>query len=132
MDSDAIPVDRAPSDGLYILTNKASRTVLDLEHGNAALCTKVMGQDRKSDGRFLNFVWMIRQNGPDGTYTMKNARSNTVLDLYGGLTDDNSVVQGFEVMCSSPNQYWKIQVEGAGFYSVQNPRAKTFLEIKEG
>lgn len=92
-------------DGLYILTNKMARTVLDLcvfsisqriwvvlyAHafvaaiaGHPKSGTDCHGWSLNRDASIGNQLWIMQKSNAPDTYTLKNFRYSTFLDLWAG------------------------------------------------
>jgi len=137
MDSKNLPTGAEISEGLYIMMNKASRTVLGLHDGKLQGGTPCTGQNRKTTASFVDSVWLIRQDGPDRTYTVRNVTSANYMDSCSSSKSDSSLVASWgrskdPKSLGHLKQGWKIQVEAAGFYTLQNAHTETFLAIKAG
>jgi len=124
-------------EGIYILVNKASRTLLDLAGGKPSNGTKCQGWRQLYNESFARSRWIIRHDGADGTYTLTNIRSGTLLDLEAGRRENNSKVTGWlrppqSQVENRANQEWHIEDDGAGYHTLRNARASTFLELDKG
>lgn len=117
-------------DGLYILTNKMARTVLDLCHPKSG--TDCHGWSLNRDASIGNQLWIMQKSNAPDTYTLKNFRYSTFLDLWAGQTDDGSRVVGWNHEHGSPNQQWLLAETTPVYYTIQNARRHTYLEVLEG
>lgn len=122
-------------EGLYFLADKQSRTNLDLSHGNANQGARVQGYAPNVGSDIGNQMWLIKQEGLNDTYTIRNLQSGTYLDLKGGSRENGSLVVGWTRQLNSPsrsNQEWRIQQRGPRYYAIQCSRTEMYLEITGG
>ncbi|KAG9040654.1 hypothetical protein FS837_000358 [Tulasnella sp. UAMH 9824] len=97
-------------DGLYVLTNIMSRTVLDLRWGglmgkalqlahhtssdstsfittgSSSAGTRCAGYSRNTNERIDHQLWIVKHDSSNDTYTLRNFRGGTYLDLEAGNT----------------------------------------------
>ncbi|KIO17418.1 carbohydrate-binding module family 13 protein [Tulasnella calospora MUT 4182] len=121
-------------EGLYILTNQKSRSTLDLCGGDPAPGTHVLGYEQHLYCDNANQLWVIKQDGLNDTYTLRNFLTGTYLDLLGGKPENASQVVGWSRQLngdSRANQEWRIK-ETEHHYTLQCSRTDTFLEIPGG
>ncbi|KAG8902659.1 hypothetical protein FRC01_009517 [Tulasnella sp. 417] len=122
-------------EGLYILVNKKSRSTLDLAGGWHGPGTHVLGFEQHIEWDNSNQMWHIKQDGLNGTYTLRNLLSGTFLDLEAGNPRNGSQVVGWPRELrgeSRANQEWHIEEKEPNYYMLQCSRTNTFLEIPGG
>lgn len=117
-------------DGLYILTNKMARTVLDLWHPKTG--TQCQGWSQHTGGGIANQLWIICKNVSRDNYTLNNLHYARFLDLLAGNPDNGAYVIGCVRVEGSLNQEWRIVEHIPHFYTLQCERTNTFLEIPGG
>ncbi|KAG8912336.1 hypothetical protein FRC01_005146 [Tulasnella sp. 417] len=81
---EAEPQDGPIPDGLYVLTNIKSRTVLDLHGGNSGGGTHCAGFARNTNDCIDHQLWIVKHDTSNDTYTLRNLRGGTYLDLQAG------------------------------------------------
>ncbi|KIO23032.1 carbohydrate-binding module family 13 protein [Tulasnella calospora MUT 4182] len=121
-------------EGLYILTNQKSRSTLDMCEGNFAPGTRVIGYEQHLDCDNANQLWVIKQDGLNDTYTLRNFLTGTYMNLLGGDSENASQVVGWPRELKGEGrakQEWRIK-EREHHYTLQCSRADTFLEIPGG
>ncbi|KAG8894892.1 hypothetical protein FRC01_012686, partial [Tulasnella sp. 417] len=141
-------------DGLYVLTNNMSRTVLDLSGGNSGGGTRCAGFSRNINDSIDHQLWIVKHDDSNNMYTLKNLRGGTFLDLQAGKRENGSQVTGYPRSLadgSRRNQEWRI-VEQApdqhtsgkkpdsemswgshkSRYRIQCSATNTYLEISGG
>ncbi|KIO23020.1 carbohydrate-binding module family 13 protein [Tulasnella calospora MUT 4182] len=95
-------------DGLYVLTNIMSRTVLDLKGGSSSAGKRCAGYSRNTNDRIDHQLWIVKHDNSNNTYTLKNFRGGTYLDLEGGNTSNGTYAN-----CSSwtggDHQLWALE-----------------------
>ncbi|KAG8915873.1 hypothetical protein FRC00_010194 [Tulasnella sp. 408] len=133
-------------DGLYVLTNNKSRTVLDLSVGT--LTSKVLvgctgfsqlsfitpgtvgwaittmgprGFERKTDYSIADQLWIVKHETLNDTYTLRNYGLGTYLDLSAGPKNGSLVTANNRSLAdeSRRNQEWRIIEEEIDQY--KNP-----------
>ncbi|KAG8941219.1 hypothetical protein FRC04_004671 [Tulasnella sp. 424] len=132
-------------DGLYILKNKISRTVIDLYAGIPDRGTRCAGFPRNTDGNIDHQLWIIKCDTSNNTYTLKNHRGGTYLDLEAGKRENGSRVCGYPRTLEDGgrrNQEWRIIEQDIdedtldntlnSYYRIQNIHTDTYLEIPGG
>lgn len=121
--------------GLYILTNNLSRTALDLYEGNSNAGTRCVVHARNTDHSIDHQLWIIRHDESSNTYTIRNLRGGTYLDLQGGKSENGSQVTGNPRSLadgSRRNQEWRIVEQVPDQYTIQSSATNTYLEISGG
>lgn len=122
-------------EGLYTLTNKKSRTNLDLCDGNPTKGTQVHGYEQHTEEDMGNQIWLIMKDGSNDTYSVRNLQSGTFLDLFGTDRQNGSKVVGWPRVLGSPgrsSQEWRIEERELDYHTIQCARTDTFLEILGG
>lgn len=122
-------------EGLYVITHRKSRRILDLCYGSIESNTPCIGWTRNDDGEIDNQLWIVKRAEGAGTYTVMSLRGGTFMDLQAGKREDNS-----PVVCHSRawdrdgrlNQEWRICEEMPGHYKLQCVRTETFLDMEIG
>ncbi|KAG9040653.1 hypothetical protein FS837_000357, partial [Tulasnella sp. UAMH 9824] len=71
-------------DGLYVLTNNKSRTVLDLWGGDSGGGTDCAGFARNTNECIDHQIWIVKHDTSNDTYTLRNLRGGTYVDLQAG------------------------------------------------
>ncbi|KEP45400.1 ricin-type beta-trefoil lectin domain protein [Rhizoctonia solani 123E] len=70
---------------------------------------------------------MSEKSLPAGTYTLKNAATNSVLDLWNGESAEGKVIQGYESH-GGDNQKWQLQWTGTGnSVTIRNVASGTYI-----
>ncbi|CAE7108830.1 unnamed protein product [Rhizoctonia solani] len=65
----------------------------------------------------------------EGTYTIKNVSTGTVMDLYDGLAAEGTQIQGFKGH-GGDNQKWHLKYTGNGHsLTLQNVKSGTYLSF---
>jgi len=127
--------------GVYVLSNVASSTVMDLSNGNSANGTHVQGWQMLSFDSVYAFdqYWFIQPvPGSHDTYTLYNLKAGTVLELSNGNSANGTQAQCWARVAdpSDPaihNQEWHIvPLPGGSAYRLVNVRAKTSLDLSNG
>lgn len=121
--------------GLYILTNKMSRTVLDLNGGGSSGGTRCTGFSRNTNDCIDHQLWIIEHNASNNTYTIQNLRGGTYLDLQGGKRDNGSQVTCYPRSLADgtrKNQEWRIIEQASDEHKIRCTRTNTYLEISGG
>jgi len=124
-------------EGIYILINKASRTLLDLAGGKPSNGTKCQGWRQLYNESFASSRWVIRHDGADHSYTLTNIKSGSLLDLEAGKGENGAKVTGWNrppesQVKSRAHQEWHIANNGEGFYTLRNAQTSTLLELDRG
>lgn len=114
-------------DGLYILMNKMSRTVLDLWHPKSG--TQCQGWSQYSLG---NQLWIVQKSPDKDTYTLKNIQHAAFLDLLAGNPENGAPAIGHHRVEDSLNQEWRIVEHAPYYYTLQCAKTNTYLEIPGG
>lgn len=113
-------------EGLYILTNKMSRTVLDLPGSKSG--TDCHGWSQNRDGGIVAQLWILQKSSSSGTYTLRSFRYSTFLDVWLGKSDNGARVIGH----IDPNQRWRLVQCAPHYHTIQNFHTNTYLEISGG
>lgn len=89
-------------EGLYLIMNKKSRTTIDLYRGElfkklmkanqcdsrplgeSASGTQVKGHERSAKDNIGNQLWIVKRDGVNNTYSLRNFQGGTCLDLFEG------------------------------------------------
>lgn len=122
-------------EGLYFLANKRTRTLLDLNCGNPAPGTLVIAYQKNTDAHVGNQLWILKQDGLDGTYTLRNFQGGTFLELGGGTRENGSGTSCSERVINGQNrsnQEWRVEEHEPHHYRLRCSRTDTFLEVAGG
>ncbi|KIO23019.1 carbohydrate-binding module family 13 protein [Tulasnella calospora MUT 4182] len=131
----------AVPEGLYVITNRRSRLVLDLRDGESrdgALC---YAYTRNNNDCIDHQFWIVKQNGSNGAYTLQNIRGGHFLSLPWKLFSIPLKQQVTEpIICHARepkgtnrlNQEWHIQTKSTGSYAIQSARTHKFLDVRQG
>ncbi|KAG8908017.1 hypothetical protein FRB99_000835 [Tulasnella sp. 403] len=140
MDSTTIsPIHEAPPrpaplvEGLYILTNKQSKTCLRVAHDSGM---KIEGLRRAQDKEFISMLWQLRRTEGSGNYILTNVKGpvDLVIDPAPRKGSGPSLVtlpppsQG---STTSANMEWIIREVSQGFYTLMNAATDTCLELQD-
>lgn len=118
--------------GLYTITNRQSRTVMDLQGGSPNSGTVIQSWAKTpSLANFFNQLWWIERVPGQDYYLIRNARSGTVMDLDGGGSVDRTRIHGWVFNRSDP-QHWFINGDGKEGYSLFNVYGGLTPDVKEG
>jgi len=126
--------------GVYVLTNVASSTTMDLSSGSNGNGTPVQGWQQLSFDNVSAFdqFWFIQPVVGASTFTLYNLKSGTVLELSNGSSADGTQAQGF-VRITDPsdpaihNQEWDIvPLPGGVAFRLINVRSGTSLDLSNG
>ncbi|KIO26698.1 carbohydrate-binding module family 13 protein [Tulasnella calospora MUT 4182] len=101
-------------DGLYILTNKMSRTTLDLYSRDSG--TQCHGWPRHSLG---NQIWIVRKCPTKDTFTLRNTEQAGFLDVLAGNSENGAPAVGHHRVEGSLNQEWQIVEQTPGYYTCE-------------
>lgn len=120
-------------EGMYVLTNKMSRTVLDLS--NAEPGRRCTGWQRIGSEHMGNQLWIIQKNTLNAAFTFKNFRYNNVLGLRAGTAQNESYASGCPQAFGEDqrfNEQWYIAEQAPEEYTIQCAQTKKFLGISRG
>lgn len=117
-------------DGLYFLRNKMARTVLDL--GEPESGTPCKGWSQHNHSGIGNQIWIVQKSVAGDTYTLRNIRHATVLDLLEGNPQNGASIIGCNRVEGSLNQEWRIAEHALHHHTLQCARTNTYLEIAGG
>jgi len=120
------------------ISNAKAPVVVDLlGPGSSANDTAVNAWEQKwwnnaKDFNASNQLWLVELlGGTSDTYTLRNIKSGTYLDLAGGNANDGSRIVGWE-HTNTYNQRWIIRKDGEGMYRIQNLASHTFVDLHNG
>ncbi|KIM25353.1 carbohydrate-binding module family 13 protein [Serendipita vermifera MAFF 305830] len=117
------------SDGVYVISNRGTGTVVDLLGGYVENGTKIQGwANSPTNYGHFNQTWCIKQNPGQRCYTIRNIRSNVCMDLAGGSAADGTPVHGYEAN-DSDAQNWYIEGNNQTGYSIFNRGSNTALDL---
>ena len=104
-----VPFDPAPIlDGVYVVRNKRTNTVLDLAGGNPSDETQIQGcRAVHMEGDYFNQNWLIEKIGDSNRYSVRNVKTNTCMEVAHGSSEDSAKVQGHQ-MNGQAAQEWNI------------------------
>lgn len=105
-------------DGLYILTNKMARTVLDVCQPKSS--TDCHGWSLHRDASIGNQLWIVQKSNTGDIYALRNFRHSTFLDLWAGKSDNGARVVGYNFKDRSPNQQWRFVESTPPYYTCDN------------
>ncbi|KAG8901658.1 hypothetical protein FRC00_005699 [Tulasnella sp. 408] len=132
--SNEIESQRIP-EGLYVLINKKTRTLIDLGGGNTGSPASCEGWPRNVNEKIDHQLWIISQVEAGENYRIMSYRAGTFLDLEAGKSDKKSRVMAYKHVGkgdSRLHQEWKISAEVHGYHTIQCAKTGTFLEIADG
>ncbi|KIM24206.1 carbohydrate-binding module family 13 protein [Serendipita vermifera MAFF 305830] len=119
--------------GIYVITNKASKTVVDLAGGNRENGTRIQGWSKATaTENFFNQNWYIQKVGNERYYVIRNIKSGTCMDIEGAKTEDGTKVHGWQGIDGVRSQYWYIEGNEHTGYSIVNIETQTVLDLFGG
>ncbi|KAG9022769.1 hypothetical protein FS837_006161, partial [Tulasnella sp. UAMH 9824] len=80
------------TEGLYVLTNRKTRKILDLCEGSLASHTPCIGWVRNTDHTFDHQLWELKIASDQNTYSLMSFRSGLFVDLQCGKRENGSGV----------------------------------------
>ncbi|KIO25705.1 carbohydrate-binding module family 13 protein [Tulasnella calospora MUT 4182] len=122
-------------EGLYVLINKKTRTLVDLSGGHTESGSPIEGWSRKFDALIDHQFWVISRSESEGSYRIMSYRAGTFVDLVAQKKDPKSPVAAFNYVGSGAsrfNQEWNISGGVDGYYTIECVGSHTFLEIQDG
>lgn len=122
-------------EGLYLIMNKKSRTTIDLYRGESASGTQVKGHERSAKDNIGNQLWIVKRDGVNNTYSLRNFQGGTCLDLFEGRRENGSGAVGWPRNFHKVhrlNQEWRIEEYEPTYYRIQCCQSGTYLEVAGG
>lgn len=122
--------------GLYVLINKRTATLLDLDAGCTHSGAPCGGWSRNFNQYIDHQLWVISRNAAEGTYRIMSYRAGTFLHLVSGKSDPKSPVATMSYVGNGDSRYnqeWHISAElGTRYNTIECVRSHTVLEIADG
>jgi hypothetical protein len=112
-----VPFDPAPIlDGVYVVRNKWTNTVLDLAGGNSSDETQIQGcRAVPMEGDYFNQNWLIEKIGESNRYFVRNVRTNTYMEVADGSSEDCAKVQGHQINGQEAQEWNIIGTDETGY-----------------
>ncbi|KAI0293576.1 hypothetical protein BC826DRAFT_1014885 [Russula brevipes] len=108
---------------VYLIVSKATETVVDLSYSRMGF--------RSPIHHSFNQLWLIEQVPNQVYYTVRNVRSDTYMDLRGGLAVNGTDVRGWEGNDSAA-QHWYIDGDDQGGHTIKNRASGMVLDLRGG
>jgi hypothetical protein len=112
-----VPFDPAPIlNGVYVIRNKATDTVLDLAGANSSNETKIQSWTALPMERcYFNQNWLIEKIGGSNRYSVRNVRTNTCMEVAHGSSEDSAKVQGHQINGQEAQEWNIIGTDETGY-----------------
>ncbi|KAH9482059.1 hypothetical protein JR316_0004154 [Psilocybe cubensis] len=111
-----------------------NNVALDLLGGNSENGTQCQLWEDSTTKDVFNQQWIIQEvPGQPGTYTLRNLRSGTYLDLDNASKQNGAKIQGWANVVGTSyakDQQWKFIANGP-YFKIQNVGSQTFIDIFE-
>ncbi|KAG8912337.1 hypothetical protein FRC01_005147 [Tulasnella sp. 417] len=125
-DSQGIP------EGLYVLINKKTKTLIDLGGGNTGSPASCEGWPRNVNEKIDHQLWIISQVEPDGNYRIMSYRAGTFLDLEAGKSEKKSRVMAYNRVVKGDSRLHQEWIISAEVHGIQCAKTRTYLELADG
>jgi len=112
-----VPFDPVPIlDGVYVVRNKGTNTVLDLAGGNPSDETQIQGcRAVHMEGDYFNQNWLIERIGESNRYSVRNVKTNTCMEVADGSSEDSAKVQGHQINGQEAQEWNIIGTDETGY-----------------
>ncbi|KIO33511.1 hypothetical protein M407DRAFT_17762 [Tulasnella calospora MUT 4182] len=122
--------------GLYVLVNKMTGTIVDLDAGCTQSGAPCVGWSRNFNQYIDHQLWVITRNNVQGSYRIMSYRAGTYLDLISGKPGPKSQVAAYNYVGNGDShlnqEWWISSAFGTKYYTIECARSQTLLEIANG
>lgn len=118
--------------GIYHIPHGHVSVRIALASGSSADSTPVIVWEANDD--IDDHKWLIESvEGEKDTYTIRDLRGGSYMDLSGGSSSDGTAIIGYH-WANGDNQKWIIRKEQTAgkYWKIQNKAAKTFVDLYNG